>query len=91
MVTWLFMGLLLGGMFVGYRVNMYLYMQGAFGHSVHSLPHLARALPLSSGGESAEFERDHGVRYARSLALLATGFTIALFMGLIVALLVAFL
>lgn len=90
MVTFLLTAIVLSGLiFAGYRINMYLYLQGAVGSTSRSLPSIVETLPLASVVEEADLERDYGLRYARSVLLLATGFTIALVVSLVIVILMA--
>lgn len=91
MVTFLLTAVVLGGLiFAGYRINMYLYLQGVVGSTSHPMPAVVEALPVAPIVEHVEVEQDYGMRYARSVLLVATGFTIALVTGLIIILLMVF-
>jgi hypothetical protein len=73
--------------FAGYRLNMYLYAQGAVGASSRQLqPVGAESLPFRPVHAAQMEERDYGLRYARVGLLILAFFLVLLVVGLFVVL-----
>jgi hypothetical protein len=91
MVTFLLSAVVLSALiFAGYRVNMYLYSQGAVGTSSHSMGQMEsvaiESLSIQTTQRMAKRERDEGLRYARMGFALVLGFVTILALGVIIAL-----
>jgi hypothetical protein len=72
-------------MFAGYRLNMYLYTQGAMGTSSRMQPAFQDASPVEPVREVME-SQDYGLRYARVGLLLIVGFLIIMAVALVTTL-----
>ena len=73
--------------FAGYRLNRYLYTQGAVGSSRRHLQTVGEeSLPFRPVRAAQMEERDYGLRYARMGLLILASFLALLVVGLVVAL-----
>lgn len=72
--------------FAGYRLNMYLYAQGAVGDIRHLQTAGTESLPFRPVRAAQMEERDYGLRYARVGLLILAFFLVLLVVGLVVAL-----
>lgn len=77
--------IVLGGLiFVGYRVNMYLYSRGAVGIGSRQVQYAgADFSPIQPAREVALEERDYGLRYARVGLLVVASIVVVLVLSVI--------
>lgn len=91
MVTFLLTVAVLSALIVaGYRLNMYLYAQGAVGGNTRAIGSMqsvvVESFPMQPVREAILRERDYGLRYARVGLLMIAVLLIALAVSLVVAL-----
>ena len=87
MTTFLLTMIVLGMLsFVGYRINMYLYTQGAVRVGARTLQSIVVDMPMQPVYEAGLKEQDYGLRYARTGILLIAAFLVLIVAGMLIVL-----